>query len=519
MIVTLELLDQGMRMLAYGASFAILGNQLDELFMDANYFLRGLHRHAARAIPRRELMTVPQKRIAILVPAWKEAEVIEEMLEHNLRSLDYDRDRYDIFCGTYANDPETQAKVDAVARRAPNIHKVVVPHDGPTSKADCLNWVYQGIVLEEQRRGQRFDILLMHDAEDLIHPLSLRLYSVLIPRWDFVQTPVFSLALSPRAFVAGTYIYEFAEHHLKDMLVRQAIGGLVPSAGVGSAFSRQAFEEIAAAYGQRPYNTESLTEDYELGLKFRLANKRVCFACRTLDAERKKATEPSEEYIATREFFPDGFNASIRQRSRWILGITLQTWEQLGWKGALPVLYCLWRDRKALFTNVLLLFAYALVTYVLVREAVSLSLGSPWSIDRVCPTGSALAWVLRINLFMLIWRASMKGWLVGRLYGLVQGLLSAPRMVLGNVISLAATSRAVYQYVHHRVTGKPLRWLKTAHVFPCPDALLAKKTEPEAAAAGERAPLEGHVADISSEISPEREIDIRAREGGISCQA
>lgn len=477
--MTLESLDMGMRALAYGTSGAILVNQLDELFMDANYFLRGLHRYAKRTVSRRELETVVQKRIAILVPAWKEAEVIEEMLEHNLRTLSYDRDRYDIFCGTYANDPETQAKVDVVARRAPNIHKVVVPHDGPTSKADCLNWVYQGIVLEEQRRGERFDILLMADAEDLIHPLSLRLYSILVPDWDFVQTPVFSLALSPRAFVAGTYIDEFAEHHLKDMLVRQAIGGLVPSAGVGSAFSRKAFEEIAAAYGQRPFNTESLTEDYELGMKFRLANKRVCFACRTLDVNDQKALEPSEEYIATREFFPDDFRASIRQRSRWILGITLQTWEQIGWKGPPPVLYCLWRDRKALFTNVLLLCAYVLVTYIVVHKVISLALGSPWSFESVCPKGSTLAVVLRINLYMLLWRASMKGWLVGRLYGFVQGVLSVPRMVVGNVISLAATTRAVHQYVGHRITGKPLRWLKTAHVFPCPDALLAKKSEPE----------------------------------------
>ncbi len=107
----------------------------------------------------------------------------------------------------------------------------------------------------------------------------MRLYSLLIPEHDFVQTPVFSLPVPRSKLVGATYIDEFAEAHLKDMLVREAIGGLVPSAGVGSAFCRNAFEEIAAQHGQKPFNPESLTEDYEIGLKFRLAGKKVHFAC------------------------------------------------------------------------------------------------------------------------------------------------------------------------------------------------------------------------------------------------
>ncbi|WP_437561372.1 glycosyl transferase family protein [Sorangium sp. So ce542] len=474
----LEALDLGIRAVAYTAGVAILANQLDELFVDVNYLARGMHRRAQRAVPLEALRSVEQKRVAILVPAWHEAEVIEEMLDHNLSTLDYDRDSYHIFCGTYSNDPETQARVDAVARRAPNIHKVVVPHDGPTSKADCLNWVYQGVILEEQRGGRRFDILLMHDAEDLIHPLSLRLYSLLIPGYDFVQTPVFSLRIPLRALVSGTYIDEFAEHHLKEMLVRQAIGGLVPSAGVGSAFARDAFEDIAVSHAQRAFNTESVTEDYELGLKFRLAGKKVCFACRTVGGD-DPAAAGGEEYIATREFFPDGFSASIRQRSRWILGITLQTWEQLGWRGPLPVLYCLFRDRKALVTNLLLVLAYALAAYAAVRSSVALATAASWSFAQICPEGSALQWILWFNLAMLVWRAWMKGWLVFRLYGAGHALLSFPRMAVGNVISVAAMGRAVVQYVNHRITGKPLRWLKTAHVFPCPDALRARQPERE----------------------------------------
>ena len=244
-----DALDLLVRTVTWPVGAAILANQLDESIVDASYVLRGLYRKKTRAIHYETLRDVRQKRIAIVVPAWKEAEVIEQMLEHNLATLDYAHDRYDIFVGTYPNDPDTQAGVDAAAVRHPSVHKVVVPHDGPTSKADCLNWVYQGIILEERRRDVRFEILLMHDAEDVIHPLSLRLYSLLIPESEFVQTPVFSLPLPLSDVVSGTYVDEFSEHHLKEMRVRSAAGGLVPSAGVGSAFDRDAFEEaVQPAY-------------------------------------------------------------------------------------------------------------------------------------------------------------------------------------------------------------------------------------------------------------------------------
>lgn len=483
-MAALEVLDQVVRGLAQPVAGAILLNQLDDLFVDANYFLRGLHRRARRVLSPEALRQVEQKRVAIMVPAWLEADVIGRMLEHNRAAIDFDEDRFDFFCGTYANDPETQARVDEVARRDRGIHKVVVPHDGPTSKADCLNWIYQGVIQEEQRRGVAYDVLLMHDAEDVIHPLALRLYSLLIPEHDFVQTPVFSLELAARQAVAGTYIDEFGEHHLKDLRVRQAIGGLVPSAGVGSAFERRAFAEIAARHGQRPFNVESLTEDYEIGLKFRLAGKKVCFACHTLEREvtdergilRKRPVRARrEEYIATREYFPDGFSASVRQRSRWILGIALQAWEQIGWQGPPAVRYCLWRDRKGLLNSVLLIVAYFLVAYVLLRGAHGAAVTGEWRTSSLVAPGSLLALVLGVNLAGMAWRALLKLHFVTRLYGPLQGLLAVPRLVLMNLISIAATARAARTYLKHRITGEPLRWLKTAHAFPSVEALAARR--------------------------------------------
>ncbi len=472
--------DLAMRFVAHPVCFTILFNGMDDLFIDANYYLRGLFKGENREISVEKLKDKPPQRIAMMVPAWQEAEVIQQMLELNLQTLDYPVESYDIFVGTYQNDAATQERVDHVARRVRNVHKVVVPHDGPTMKADALNWVYQSIQLLEERRGQRFDILLMHDAEDIIHPLAMRLYNYLIPDHDFVQTPVFPLEMNWNSWVANTYKDEFCEHHLKDMLVREQIGGLVPSAGVGSGFARTAFEEIAVAHSQEVFNTGSLTEDYEVGMKFRLANKKTYFACRSIKRSRivergwfkkRKVRIVEDEYIATREYFPDSFTFAVRQRSRWVLGIAMQGWEQIGWQGTLPVLYCLWRDRKALVTNYMNIFAYLVALYCLVRMGAGWVSGRPWTFDNIFAPGSLLWWMVMANTLVLTWRALMKYLSVDKIYGPLHGLLSVPRFFVSNIINFAATSKALRQFINHKITGEPLRWLKTDHAFPSVDVL------------------------------------------------
>ena len=272
--------------------------------------------------------------------------------------------------------------------------------------------------------------------------------------------------MSWNSWVANTYKDEFCEHHLKDMLVREKIGGLVPSAGVGSGFARDAFEEIAVHHNQEVFNTGSLTEDYEIGMKFRLANKRTYFAVRSIKRSRivergifrkRKVRIIEDEYIATREFFPSDLRFAIRQRSRWVLGIAMQGWEQIGWKGSLPVLYCLWRDRKALITNYMNIFAYAVVLYCLTRLTAGWVSGRPWTFDNIFAPGSVLWWMVMVNTLVLTWRALMKYLAVDRIFGPLHGLLTLPRFFVSNVINFMATSKALRQYINHRITGEPLR--------------------------------------------------------------
>ena len=253
---------------------AILISGLDDLVVDLAWawtWLKSALRPAASLFPPgpRQLENAPRQRIAIFVPLWHEHQVIGRMLEHNLAAIRYPD--YHFFAGCYPNDVETQEAVRSVAGRFPQVHLALCPHPGPTSKADCLNWIYQHLLLHEENSGEVFDIVMIHDAEDLIHPEELRWINYYAARYDFVQTPVLALATPLRKLTHGVYCDEFAENHSRDMTVRAALGGFIPSCGVGTGYRRDALERLARASSNRLFEPEALTEDYENGLRlFRL---------------------------------------------------------------------------------------------------------------------------------------------------------------------------------------------------------------------------------------------------------
>ena len=115
---------------------------IDDLFIDVYYWVRRFWRETTtyKKYSRKEakeLYKKPEQPLAIMVPAWQEHGVIGKMAELAASQLDYEN--YQIFVGTYPNDPETQSDVDKVCAQYPNVHKVVCARPGPTSKADCLN--------------------------------------------------------------------------------------------------------------------------------------------------------------------------------------------------------------------------------------------------------------------------------------------------------------------------------------------------------------------------------------------
>jgi len=443
---------------------AILVSGLDDLIVDLAWAwtrVKTVLRPAASLFPPgpRQIETAPVQRIAIFVPLWQEHRVIGRMLEHNLAAIRYPD--YHIFAGCYPNDTETQEAVQAVAARFPQVHLALCPHPGPTSKADCLNWVYQRLLLLEESEGKRFDVVVVHDAEDLIHPEELRWINYYAARYDFVQTPVLALATPLHRLTHGVYCDEFAETHTRDMAVRAAMGGFVPSSGVGTGYRRDALARLARASSNRLFEPEALTEDYENGLRlFRLGCPQAFVPITRVPVSRGGRIE--SDFVATREFFPDRWRSALRQRTRWVTGIALQGWQRFGWSGSLREVYWLWRDRKGLLTNPLSLAANAVFVYGLATAL--------WT--RVSPAQARLA---AATLSLQILRLGVRFSCVARIYGPCFALGVPVRAVYANALNTVATVQAVARYSSARIRGQPLKWLKTEHAYPARAALLGHK--------------------------------------------
>ena len=239
---------------------------LDDLFVDLVFFARTLWRRLSiysRYPPAsaESLRRADPAPIAIIVPAWDESAVIGAMLANLVRRLDYPR--YRVFVGLYPNDPAGIAAVAAVEDW--RIESVICRRPGPTTKADCLNHLWAAVVACEARTSDRFKAAVLHDAEDVVHPQELWIYDALIPRLAMVQLPVMPLPDRGSRWISGHYLDEFAENHAKDMVVREALGAAVPSAGVACAIDRRILGDIAVIAGGAPFDAVCLTEDYELG--------------------------------------------------------------------------------------------------------------------------------------------------------------------------------------------------------------------------------------------------------------
>jgi bacteriophage N4 adsorption protein B len=430
--------------------FLILG--LGDLVVDAAWMAWVVARwRAYRRYPRACARSLPAptraKRIAIFVPAWGEVGIVGRMLRHMLSAFDYPSFR--IFVGCYPNDPATIAEVQGIGD--PRIVCIIGPAPGPSTKADCLNRIWEGMLEWEVRHGLRHEAVVLHDAEDVVHSGELGVFDVLIDRFDLVQLPVRPLVDAQSRWIAGHYIDEFAESHGKELVVREWLGAAVPAAGVGCAISRDALELLAAREGA-PFDPASLTEDYELGLKLKTMQRRAAFV--------RLPGAPGAPIVATREHFPATLDAAVNQKARWMTGIALAGWDRMGWSGGLVERWMRLRDRQSLLAAVLLFAAYlALALWSVLYLAQSLT---TWSIPPFSP---GLKLLLTINLGLLVWRLVMRFGFVAHAHGWREGLRAIPRVVVANAIAMLAARRALARYATFR-SGGPVPWDKTVHVFP-----------------------------------------------------
>ncbi len=440
----LNWLDVVARELTLFAAVGLLIGGLDDLLVDGCYVV-------LRAFRRRRRLTVATlapaapMRFAILVPAWDEADVIGSMLRTALGRLG--GADYRIFVGCYPNDAPTIGAVRAVADD--RIHLVIGDRPGPTTKAANLNALWRGL----RESDWAADAVVVHDAEDVVHPDELRVFASLLTAHDVVQLPVLPIVARGSPLLSGHYSDEFAESHTKGLVVRSAIGAALPLAGTGFAITTAQLALSAARRGGEPFDANSLTEDYELGLTLAQYGSRGCFA---------RVKDEDGELVAVRASFPTELNAAVRQKARWMTGIALAGWDRTGWgrPRALGDHWMRLRDRRAPLAMLVLATAYlAMIAWGTAGVA-------HWLGDTSAPyLPDGIDALLLVNSALLAWRLMMRATFTARAYGWREAIVSPVRFVVGIAVDLMAAPRALIAYLRLLRGAAPV-WHKTAHQFP-----------------------------------------------------
>lgn len=449
--IFLELIQR--ELLLFGAFWLLIG-AFDDLLIDLIWIVRRMYRRFAyyREVSPMRATELPAPELAgplaIFVPTWQEQAVIGQMLRHCIEAWKDKQPDYRIYVGCYPNDIAGTEIVQAYAREQQNITMVLCAHDGPTTKGDCLNQLWHAMLADEMAVGRKMKAVVLHDAEDAVDPLELRVFDYLIEKAEAVQLPVIPVSAPGSHWISGHYCDEFAEAHGKTMVVREALGAALPLAGVACAIRRSMMGRLALENDGKPFNARSLTEDYELGMRIGAAGGRTILA-RMLDDDGK--------LVGTRSCFPATFSTSVRQKARWLTGIALAGWDNIGWRGDLAQRWMLLHDRRSIFAAIILFVAYiciVLTGLLALFELLGLHRSAPWS--------ETLFLLLWVNFGFLLWRLGVRAAFVWSLYGPKEAARSIPRTLIANFVAIFAARSACMAYLRH-CFGKPLTWDKTSH--------------------------------------------------------
>jgi hypothetical protein len=155
------------------------------------------------------------------------------------------------------------------------------------------------------------------------------------------------------------------------------------------------------------------------------------------------------DFIATRSMFPNTFKTAVKQKTRWIMGITMQSFkfrDIFAAKGlSFAGRYSLYKDLKAKVGNLLTIVGYPVLAYFFASMLAPLA--------PIYPTHS-LSWYLSLVVtIMMFERQLFRSVAIYHVYGmrsvffacLLPPLLPI-RVVWGNIINLTATLKAYRQF-------------------------------------------------------------------------
>jgi adsorption protein B len=428
--------------LMLGISLIISISSLDDAFIDLLAF--GITR---RPFTRKPATVDDIPTTAVFVANWHEADVLGAMVEGNLARIPIPQVK--LYLGVYPNDTDTRdVALMLAAKYADRVRVIVNTLPGPTSKGQMLNEMFRQVYSAPDAP----DLVVLHDSEDVIDPRTFQAYAAYARDYDYIQVPVFSLRATHRSKVAATYMDEFAERHTREMIVRNAVGAMIPSAGVGTCMTKRLVQHFLHTRGTVLMGG-CVTEDYILGVEVKRAGFRAAFAAISADAKR------GVDFVATREFFPKTLSASIKQKTRWVYGTCFEAMHKLGWRGDAWDIYFFLRDRKGLVTN--FLPPVALVFLVLVVTGTIDPAEVPPALQPIFSAS------LLFNLFALALRYVVRVAACRQVYGTFEPIAVAMRWPVALLANMVAVFRAWKIYlIESDFASKPIVWAKTAHELP-----------------------------------------------------
>ncbi|MEO5598995.1 MAG: glycosyl transferase family protein [Novosphingobium sp.] len=433
------------------AGFWFVLGILDELAVDIVWlWLRVVKRMRTHDVPDAVMGRPLLGQAAVMIPTWQESEVIGATIGHILRA--WPQEQLRLYIGCYSDDAPTILAAMAAIGGDSRARVVVHGLAGPTTKADCLNRLYTAMCHDEKRGGVRVRSVILHDAEDMVHPAALPLMDAALTDADLVQLPVRPEPHPRGRWIAGHYCDEFTEAHAKAMVVRDALGAAMPAAGVGCALSRNVVSMLAKRRRSEgktgPFETTCLTEDYELGWLVAQHGGTSRFL---------RLRDSSGMLVSTRSYFPATMASAVRQKTRWVHGIAFQGWENLGWWGRPVDLWMALRDRRGPLVALVLAVAYALLVL-----SPMLMLAEHFGLVAPRVASPMLDVIAPLCLAGLLWRTALRFAFTTREYGLVEGVRAVLRIPLANLIAIISGRRALVAYCR-TLLGGAVTWDKTAH--------------------------------------------------------
>ncbi|MEG6511458.1 glycosyltransferase [Desulforamulus ruminis] len=426
-------------------------------------------RYRKQRLDLHKLDSLPPKLLAMVIAAWREDNVLGDVINNIIASTHYPKSMYHIFLGIYPNDAPTLAVANELAEKYENVHVIINEKNGPTSKAQNINYVIKQIKQFELERQWSFASITIHDSEDVVHPFELKVTNALLDKHPVLQFPVFPLIRMPKFrnffknITTGTYADEFAENHFITLVSRYHNGAFVPSAGTGFVLSK---ETIRAFGDEDILPKDSLTEDFRLSLTLFEKGIDVYYVLERVPRINDN-NKLVDEFIATRSIFPNTFKQAVNQKARWILGITMQSFklkDVFTTKGIRFVgRYSLYKDLKAKVVNLLVIVGYPVLIYFLVSLFIPLEPIYPMYFP---------SWYLSLAItVMMIERQLFRSVAIYNVYGMRSvffACLFPPllpiRLVWGNIINMTATVKAYKQRIFGNQTPKKKEEKKAAKV-------------------------------------------------------